>query len=273
MANRVALGIETNDPGNYQTRLNRRELKVAEAVREDQNIEETFEQALIVSNMDNADGTAYTGAAGEELGLHTGKHPFEVHQAAVDSAAVVTPYVSADGLELQPVAAGDDLELSNGTTSRSKAAYTVGSFPDANKKIYFEAKVKIDDISDVSELAMGWRKAEAYQAAVDSYDEMAAWNVGADAAGQIEIHTILNNAATSETDTTESDWTDGAEKTLRVEVSNDGLCRFYIDGASPAVDVTNFSFDSGEVIVPFLFLATETGDPGVSISEWNVGVL
>lgn len=269
---RVPLGITTDAAGDYPQRFNKRELKLSEAILADDNINETFEQALIVSNMDNADGTAYTGAAGEECSFHTGKHAFEFHQAAVASAAVVTPYQSAAGLEVKPVAAADALEITNGITSKSKAAFTVGSFP-AAKSIYFEATITIDDISDVSELAMGWRKAEAYQAAVDSYDEMAAWNIGQDADGQIEIHTILNNATTAEVDTTETDWADAATKTLRVEVNNAGLCKFLIDGAAPAVDVNNFSFDSGEVIVPFLFLDTETGDPGVSVSSWKVGLI
>jgi hypothetical protein len=271
MANRIPLGIETDDPKNYQTRLNNREKKVAEAVREDENIEETFQQALIISNMDNADGTVYTGAAGEELGFHTGKNAFECHQAAVATPAVVTPFQSADGLEVKPVAAADALEITNGITALSKAAYTVGSLP-GNKAIFFEATVKIDDISDVTELAVGWRKAEAYQAAVDSYDEMASFNIGQDGDGQIEIHTILNNAATAETDTTLTDWADAGEHTLRIEVTNAGVCTFKYDGAAPTVTAT-FTFDSGEVIVPFLFLDTETGDPGVSVSSWKVGVI
>lgn len=274
MANPITLGIETDDPKNYQQKLNNREKKLAEAVREDQNLEDSFEQALVVSNMDNADGTVYTGAAGEECSFHSGKAVYEFHQAAVASAAVVTPFRSADGLELKPVAAADAIEVGNGISSSSRAAYTVGSFAaGADKKIFFEAVIKIDDISDVSELAMGWRKAEAYQAAVDDYDEMASWNIGADADGQVEIHTILNGGATSETDTTLADWADAGEHTLRIEVDNTGLCKFLYDGAAPTVDVTGFSFDSGEVLVPFVFLDTETGDPGVSISSWKVGYM
>lgn len=264
-------GYESDAAGNYPTRFNKRELKILEAAKNDENIDEDFQQALVVSNMDNADGTVYTGAAGEECSFHTGKNAFEFHQAAVATPAVVTPYQSADGLEVQPVAAADAIEISNGITANSKAAYVVGSFPQ-NKKVFFEAVIKIDDISDVTELAMGWRKAEAYQAAVDNYDEMASFNIGQDADGQIEIHTILNNAATSETDTTLADWADGGEHTLRIEVANDGACEFFYDGAIPTVTAA-FSFDAGEVIVPFLFLDTETGDPGVSVSAWRCGVL
>lgn len=269
MANRIALGIETDDPKNYQSRLNSREKKLAEAVREDNNIEETFPQALVVSNMDNADGSVYTGAAGEELGFHTGKNAFECHQAAVATPAVVTPFQSSDGLEVKPVAAADALEITNGILSTSKAAYTCDSFL-GNKTVYFEATIKIDDITDVSELAFGFRTAEAYQAAVNSYDTYATFNIGGQADGRVDIETELNGAGLATTDTTLTDWADAGEHTLRIEVSGDRTCKFFYDGSEPTV-TANFTFDAADVIIPFLFLDTETGDPGVSVSAWNIG--
>ena len=283
MANKIVLGIETNDAKNYQRRLNARETKLAEAVREDNNIEETFEQALIISNMDNADGTVYTGAAGEELGFSTGKNAFECHQAAVATPAVVTPFQSVDGLELKPVAAADALEITNGITALSKAAYTVGSFDDVDKKIFFEINVNIDDITDVSEISFGLRTAVAYQAAVNSYDTYATFNIGGAADGRIDIETELNGAGLATTDTTEPDIADGEAIRLRIEMDNAGVCKFLLSQtaadstaaallalAEPAITAT-FTFDSGDVVIPFVFLDTETGDPGVSISSWTVG--
>jgi hypothetical protein len=268
---RIALGIETDAPGNYQTKLNNREKKIVEAVQENQNIKDDFQQALIVSNFDNADGTVYTGATAEVLSFHSGKAAYEVYQAAVNSAAVIAPFQSASGLELKPVAAADALELTVGTTALSKAAYVIGSLA-SNKKIYMEATIEIDDISDVTEIFFGWRKAEAYQADPDSYDEMASFNIGKDADGQIEIHTILNNAATDEVDTTLTDWVDTGSHTLRIEVDNNGKCVFLYDGAVPTI-TKQFSFDDAEVIVPFIHLNTETGDPGVSISNLEIGYM
>jgi hypothetical protein len=269
--NPVILGQETDTISNYQRKLNKREAKLAEAILYSENIDDDFSSALVVSNQDNADGSIYTGAAGEELGLHSGRAAYEVHQAAVATPAVVAPYQSADGLELKPVAAADALELTNGITAQSRAAHVVGSLlaTDA-KEVYISAKIKIDDITDVSELALGWRKAEAYQAAVDDYDEMASWNIGGAADGRIDIQTILNGSATVVTDTTEADWADGETKTLEVRVNNAGVVTFRIDGAAPTVTAA-FTFDAAEVIVPFCFLDSETGDPGVSISEWKCG--
>lgn len=272
---RIALRLEGDTAKSQGRRLNRREKKLAESILYDNNVDDTFRQALVASNSDNADGSVYTGATGEIVALDSGLAKYEVYQAAVAIPGVVVPYQSADGLELKPVAAADALELTLGTTSLSRAAYTVGSLPadssGSSGSIFLEAKIKIDDISDVTEVFFGWRKAEAYQADPDNYDEMASFNIGKDADGQIEIHTILNGAITSETDTTLPDWADGGEHTLRIEVSNSGVCTFYYDGATPTV-TKSFQFDSGEVIVPFLHLNTEIGDPGLSISELKCGV-
>ncbi len=269
--NPAILGQETDTIKNYQRKLNQREKKLAEAILYSENIDDDFSSALVVSNHDNADGTVYTGAAGEELGLHSGRAAYEVHQAAVATPAVVAPYQSADGLELKPVAAADALELTNGITALSRAAHVVGSLlATSDKEVYFKAKFKIDDISDVSELAIGWRKAEAYQAALDDYDELACINIGQAADGRVDIQTILNGATTSTTDTTETDVVDSGEHTVEIRVKNNGQVSFLWDGATPTVTAA-FTFDAAEGSVPFIFLDTETGDPGVSISERKGG--
>lgn len=274
---RTPLHIETLTADDYPKRFNRRELKLAEAIMQDNNIDEDFDAPLLWSAVDQEGHLINTAtpAAGDEVTFHTRKNRFLCHVQSINGTAVQSfPYTSADGLEVN---VDDDAtngitgwEITNGILGNSYAAYTVGSFPES-KKIYFEVTVKVDDISDVTEFAMGFRKAEAFQVNVDDYDEMASFNVGQDADGQIEIHTILNGAATSETDTTETDWADSNEKTLRIEVANDGECTFKIDGSAPTVSAS-FTFDDAEVIVPFFFLISETGDPGVSISSWECGV-
>jgi hypothetical protein len=290
MANKIALGIETDDPKNYQQRLNNREKKVAEAVREDENIVDTFDQALCVGSVDQVDGTAFTGAAAEVVSLKSNKAQYEMYISSVATgAAVVTPFQGAAGLELKSMAGAtgpDSYELGHGTTALSKAAYTVGSFL-SGKKVFMEANIRIDDISAVTELWYGWRKAEAYQATdPDAYDEMAAFVVEqAVDVGRINIDTILNDATTNRDDTTEADWADNKVYRLRIEVANNGKCKFLITAAAASAAAaataalaeptvtTNFSFDSGEVIIPFIRIDTETGDPGISISRWEVGYM
>ena len=264
-------GQVTDTVSNYQKKLNKREQKVVEAALYNEFLDDDFSSALIVSNFDNADGTIYTGAAGEEMGFHSGRAAYEMHIAAAATPAVIAPFQSAQGLELKPVAAADALEITNGTTALSPQAYVVGSFNGAGtKEIFFKTEIDFGDISDISELAVGWRKAEDYQAAVDSYDEMAAFNMGGQADGRLDIETIINNAATVTTDTTVTDIVDDGVHTFEIRVTNGGVVSFLYDNATPTITKA-FTFDAGEVIIPFLFLDTETGDPAVSVTYWKVG--
>lgn len=291
MTTRTPLGVTTSAPKNYPRKFNKREKKLLEALQQDTNIDEDFNVPLVWSAIDQENHllASSTLEAGDEIAAKTDKHTFLFHVQSVNGTVVNTfPYVSADGLELNTDDNATDgvlgWEMTNGILGNSKAAYTVGSLPDG-KPVFLEAVIGIDDISDVTELALGFRKAEAFQAAVDNYDEMASFNIGQDADGQIEIHTILNNASTAEVDTTETDWADSKYYKLRIEVTNEGACSFKLTSAqtsavladaatlaTPTV-TASFSFDSAEVIVPFLYLIAETGDPGVSVYSWKVGTV
>ena len=263
--------------------FSKRERGLAEAIKNDDSIDCNFDAAPIVSAIDKNSGALLPAEAaqGQELVFSCGSEDFELHNAVVESTGTALysfPSVSADGLEVVLDADVTDgitaYELSNGIISSSKSAVVVGTDEDYE----FEVSFKIDDVSDLEEIFVGFRKAEVYQADPDSYDEMCAFHIGETggtvADGQINIATILNNAATSYTDTTEADWADGEEKTVKVVVKQNGQCEFYLDGSLPAVS-PSFSFDSGEVIVPFFYAdntsGSTTGDPGVSISSWKVG--
>ncbi len=262
---RPGLVSELDGLSPYPKKCNERELRrLADAIY-NKNIDDTFSEALVVSSMDNTDGTVYTGAAAEVVAFSTPAGSYEVYQAAVAGAAVVTPYQNATGLKLQPVAAGDALELGNGTTALSPCAMIAGSSP----KMMFESTIYIDDISDVSELWFGFRKAEAYQADPDNYDELACINVGLGADGRINLTRILNNASTVTTNTGITPWADQETHTLRMILNENRSVEFWIDGVQSSV--ATFSFDAGEVIVPFCHLDTETGDPDVRLSTWRCG--
>ena len=271
------LGYETNPIGNYPTGFGKRELKLLETAREDhKNILESWDAPLVWSSVDQEGALLATStpAAGDEIAFRTTKHTFLAHIQSVNGTPVHSfPFVSANGLELNT---DDDVtngilgwEITNGILGTSKCAYTIGSFSEPAKKIFFEATINETDISDITKLFIGFRKAEAFQASVDDYDEAAA--IGIDDSGNIDIMTILNGAGTDTVDTTQNK-TEATAITLRVTVANNGKVEFFIDGAKPTV-TTTFTFDSGEVIIPFLHFVADTGDPGAYVSVWRCGVL
>lgn len=271
------LGIESDAPGDYNTRHNKRELKLAQTIREDKNIVETFQSQPVVTGFDMATGLAIAAepATALLLSMNTGKAMWEIYCAAIETtgtAIAQVPVVTASGLTIPQDADHTDgltaVELTHGTTARSRAAFVVGTDED----FYMETTITIADISDVTEIFYGFRKAEAYQADPDSYAAVAAFHIGATDDGRISITTSASSTETV-VDTTLADWVDTGSHTLKIIVRKNGKVQFLYDGASPTVDVASFSFTAGEVVVPFLHVNGETGDAGVVVSNWEVGKL
>ena len=85
--------------------------------------------------------------------------------------------------------AGDGVEyVPGGITANSPFANVVGTGAAA----YIKARLAAETVANVAELALGFRKAEAFQAAIDNYDEMAAFNAGWTGGGVLVEHPVAN---------------------------------------------------------------------------------
>lgn len=175
---------------------------------------------------------------------------------------ILAPSLGTNGLDIgMDQTSGDGLELHNGLTARCPVALTVGTHSG-----FVSAKVKIEDVSGCVDLFVGWRKAAAFAADMNDYTDFAV--IGC-AAGDIKTATALNNAATVLTDTTDN-WADAAEKRLTVAVSRAGVVSYQVDEAAPTT-VVAYTFDSADVLIPFLVFAHGADVAGtVELTEWNV---
>lgn len=160
---------------------------------------------------------------------------------------------------------GKGLDISQDQTDNDGVEYvfgalnTYGNFTKTvgtDSAFCVRASFTIADVSGTDDCIIGWRKNEAMQAAVDDYDEMAGLNV---ILGDIKTETILNNAATTTTDTT-LNWLDGETHDLEVCIVG-RRAHYYVDGAERQRAVT-FDFDTSEVVVPFFYFLQATTTPG-----------
>jgi len=221
-------------------------------------------------------GTAATGVAGDRNAMAFGGHGlvpgvvFSTHVKGTQT--ILAPVTTVDGLDVgsQDQTADDGIEINLGINRACPCGFLVGT--DA---FFVKAyDVVIADVSGTDDFAFGFRKAEANQANVDDYDEMAVINV---IAGAIKGETILNNAATVTTDPGVA-WADGAKKSLMVTCDVARRVRLYYS-ADVAFDAdlnfspvawteinagTAYSFDSGEIVVPFVFFLQDTDIAGVT---------
>jgi hypothetical protein len=157
---------------------------------------------------------------------------------------------------------GREIVFGGGITSAAVRTFTVGG-----RAFSARLKFSIVDVSGVDDCAFGFRKCAAYTANFDDYTDLATLNV---ISGNITIETILNNAATTSTDTTD-DWADGKTHELKVSVDTNGAVTYAIDGQPPTTTAA-FTFDSGDAVVPFLFfLQTADFSGAITLQEFECG--
>lgn len=223
----------------------------------------TFEQFANRPIACLATGAAATGATGDLNLLNLGANNFEYHIKGAGQTIII-PVLGSGGLDVSLDQTADEgIEITQGITGYGKHGFTIGT----SEAFYAKLKFSIADVSGTDDCAFGFRKAAAYQAAIDNYTDMAALNV---ISGNITIETIDDNAATTSTDTTD-DWADTETHTLEVYVSKAGVVTYKIDGEAPTTTAA-FTFDDADVVVPFFYFLHDTDLAGaVVLKEWEVG--
>ena len=203
--------------------------------------------------------------------LQTSKNLFEL--SVVGTQTVCYPTLAATGYDFK----GDDgatgsegFELSLGVTASSQAAYTVGT--DA---FYMKFKVSIADQSGMASMYCGFRLAEAYQAAIASYNTYGAigmTRVNAATTGDIKIASELDGDANAVVDTT-MDFVEGTAYTFGVYVDLGGNFTYTVDGVTPTTTEPNQA-TAGDVLVPFIITLDHTDTPGATIfREFECGLI
>lgn len=227
-----------------------------------------------------------TGTAGDVNTLQVG--PYQLQYHVLGTQTILGPKRIDAGLNItQDLTDDDGVEYTLGcedpadtviadTANDSRGTFKVGT----DGPFGFALKFTITDVSGTDDCAVGFRKAEAYQGAIDDYDEMAALNA---ISGDIKIETILNGAATTTTDTTDN-WADAETKTLAVIIDSDGSLAqdgtkgkafYFIDGLDVTTNAaTRFKFDNNELVIPFFFFlnATDVSET-LTLIEWESGLL
>lgn len=160
----------------------------------------------------------------------------------------------------------DGVELCAGIINSNPNAFKINA---ANGlPFFFRARVKIATVANTDDCAFGFRLAEAYQANIDDYNDMAVLNV---ISGNINIETILNGGATVTTDTT-NNFADGETHDLKVMVNETGQVTYQIDASAPIVTAA-YQFRDAIFVVPFhFFLHSASAAVGIRILEWECGI-
>ncbi len=219
--------------------------------------------------MSNKVGGAATGATGDENVMHLGDG-IQLEQHILGAGqTLIAPVLTAVGLDVGADQADNEgMELCGGILASNRLSFTAQT--DA---CFVEVVVKLEDASGVDPFYVGFRKQEAYQAAIGSYTDYFVLGVeGTANPNKIQFQTNLNGGGAATTDSTDT-WADAAQKTIRVNVSAGGVATGLIDAASPTTEPSTFTFDSGDVLTPFIYFLNGTDLAGkVEISSFKCGL-
>ena len=211
------------------------------------------------------DFTAYDATAGALNIMHLGSGNKIAALPIVGQT--IPPAMVATGLDVQ----GDQVDNDGWEFIHGVLGLTGRPFVIGDDRAFYSSITFTPTLANGSdELHFGFRRAEALNATFDNYLDLASlgWNTAASPAA-IKIETILNNGATTTTDTTDTT-ADATAVTFRVNVSAAGVVTYLINGVAPSVTAA-FTFDDGDPVIPFFhFLQANAAQTGaLVISDWT----
>lgn len=159
--------------------------------------------------------------------------------------------------------ADDGMEITGGVLGASGRPFTVGDDP----AFYFCTTVTIADVSGTDDFHVGFRETEPFNAVFDNYTDLA--SIGCIAA-DMYIETILANAATTSTDTTDA-CADATAYKWCTYVSDSGVVTYTVNGSAPTTTAA-YTFADGTTVVPFIHYLQDTDLTGeIDVTLWEVG--
>ena len=221
---------------------------------------ETFESDPVTSGKA---GGAATGATGDENVMNFGSNAFEYHMLGAGQT-ILAPSLVATGLLVTLDQINDEgIEITQGILARSKMAFVVGT-----DSFFFKLNFTIADVTGTDDCAVGFRSAEAYDAAIATYNDSAVLNM---ISGNITIETVVGGAGAVVTDTLDN-WVDTETHTLAVFVDKGGVVTYEIDGAAPTT-IAAYTFVDGATLIPFFYFLHAAVAPGdVIFHSWECGL-
>lgn len=219
------------------------------------------------------DGTAADGSTGVLNHCYTPGGLVFGYAALGAGQTITGPVITATGLNIagdQTADEGYDI-FTHFLGASGMGPFVIGQSP----AFYFRCKIQVADISGTDDLQIGFRRAEIVNAAFDNYLDAAAFSVDA-ADGTLSLETILNNGATTTTDTTDTLVDDTAYE-FKILVAADGVVTYQHDIASSGTlaaptAVAVFTFDDGDPVIPFVRFLHDTDLAGqIDIHIWDVG--
>lgn len=200
---------------------------------------------------------------------------FEQYNTTASTAAVpIMGTIANNGINIDNIngAAAKSIEITEGNAVSIKNAFLAGTSP----AFFVRATFNINTLANVTELYVGFRKVQTYQATLPTgYTDYATIGVHG-AAGLLQLQTQLASGGNIVTSTTNS-VTAATNFTVQVNVSAAGVVTYLRDvvGNGPLIAPTaTAAYTFGAVtVVPYIVYTTVTSHTEVDLVEYACGLL
>ena len=189
-------------------------------------------------------------------------------------------YVGANTVDVPPGHA-DGVEYSMTDTDDIGSQFTVGPFLAGGKEgydiftvgsspaFYFKVHMQLTDVSGTDDCHVGFRlQSDAVETTGVAYTDFASLNVDA---GAVKYENNINNAgaasATSEATMIDEEWA-----WLEVRVSATGVTSYYKNGVELTTNKPTVTFDTGDIITPWVYFRNHTHKSDFIIDEVEFGL-
>lgn len=202
---------------------------------------------------------------------------FECYNTTASTAAMpLMATIANNGINIDTVtgAAAKTIEITEGNSVAQKNAFASRSLP-----FFVRATFNINTLANVTELYVGFRKQQTYQAVLPAnYTDYATIGVHL-ATGKIQIQTQLASGGNTLTDTTNVA-TAGSNFTVQVNVDASGNVTYLLNvnttlsGPLVAPSATAaYQFGAGLTLIPYIIYTTVTSHTEVDLVQYTCGLL
>ena len=196
-----------------------------------------------------------------------GQAPQVTHN--IDGLLLSTDATASDGIEFAPILARVATSVAGVHDGAIvKPSRAIDTFKSQTDDMFVRAKFLVEDVSALDFCGVGFRQSELPVADPTTYTDYFFVNLNN---GTAETRNRLNSGTESVQISTET-VADAGAVTFEVRVNKAGKARAYVNGAVIATEIAGFTFDSGDLLIPFFFTQQDSADGGaVALQLWEQG--
>jgi hypothetical protein len=201
---------------------------------------------------------------------------FEQYNTTASSAAMPSMgTIANNGLNINAITlvTGKTIEITQGNTAAQLNAFVIGTSP----AFFVRATFDVATTADVTDLYIGFRKVQAYQATVPTgYTDYATFGVHGTSA-KLQSQTQTGSGGNTVTDSTNT-ITAAQNFTVQVNVDGSGNVTYLKDttGNGPLIaptSVASYQFTNALTVMPYIIYTTGSAAAEVDLVSYSCGLL